>query len=93
MLMYTGKFAIEPSEREAFLEFARGMVAIERSTPGCLSFDIYEDIGAANTFLLVEQWEDEASLEAHTETDEYAEYDDTLNSFVTGEPVWEEYEF
>lgn len=93
MLMYTGKFSINPGEREAFLKFVRGMVVAERSVPGCISFDIYEDILAANTFLLVEQWEDEASLEAHTETDEYTEHDDRLNSFVTGEPVWEEYEF
>lgn len=93
MLMYTGKFSIEPSERDSFLEFVREMVAAERKVAGCLSFDIYEDVLVKNTFLLVEQWEDEASLEAHTETDEYADNDDTLNNYVVGEPVWEEYEF
>ncbi len=93
MVMVTGKFSIEPSERGTFLEFAREMVAAERKVEGCISFDIYEDILVRNTFLLVEQWEDEASLEAHTETDEYADYDDTLNNYVIGEPVWDEYEF
>jgi quinol monooxygenase YgiN len=93
MLMYTGKFSIEPSERESFLEFVREMVADERKVVGCISFDIYEDVLERNTFLLVEQWEDAASLEAHTETDAYADNDDTLNNYVSGEPVWEEYEF
>jgi quinol monooxygenase YgiN len=42
---------------------------------------------------MVEQWEDEAVLDSYTQTAVYAEHDDTLNSFVIGEAVWEEYEF
>ena len=93
MLMITGKFAIDPAEREEFLEFVRTLIPVERNVAGCTAFDIYEDVLTPNTFLLVEQWESEAALDAYTETEAYAEHDDTLNSFVVSEPVWEEYQF
>lgn len=93
MLMVMGKFAIDPNERDEFLDFVRTLVPVERSVAGCVGFDVYEDVLTPNTFLMVEQWEDEAALDTYTETDAYVEHDDTLNSFVVGEPVWEEYEF
>ncbi len=91
--MVTGKFSIHPSERDEFLQFVRNLIPVERTVPGILSFDIYEDVTTPSMFLMVEQWEDEAALDAYTATDAYAQHDDTLNSFVIGEPVWEEYEF
>lgn len=93
MLMVTGKFAINPDERAEFLDFVRSLVPVERSVAGCIGFDIYEDVLTANTFLMFEQWEDEAALDTYTETKAYAEHDDTLSSFVLGEALWEEYEF
>lgn len=93
MFMVTGKFSIDPAQRDEFLAFIRGIIPGERETPGIISFDVYEDVAEANTFLVVEQWEDEASLDDYTATDEYAEHDDILNSFVVGEAVWDEYEF
>ncbi len=93
MFMVTGKFSIEPEQREAFLVFIREIIPGERQTAGMVSFDVYEDVTEANTFLMVEQWESEDALDAYTETETYLEHDDTLSSFVVGEPVWDEYEF
>ncbi|MEO8396092.1 MAG: putative quinol monooxygenase [Chloroflexota bacterium] len=93
MLMVTGKFAISADDREQFLEFVMALVPVERGVAGCLSFDIYEDVVTPNTFLVLEQWEDEAALDTYTETDAYIQHDDTLSSFVIGEAVWDEYEF
>lgn len=93
MYMVTGKFAINPDERDEFLEFVRALIPVERTVKGIVSFDIYEDVTTPNSFLMLEQWADEDALDAYTQTDAYAEHDDTLNSFVVGEPAWEEYEF
>jgi quinol monooxygenase YgiN len=93
MYMVMGRFAINPDERDEFLEFARALVPVERTTPGIVGFHLYEDVTTPNTFLMLEQWEDEAALSAYTETEAYAQHDDTLTSFVVGEPVWDEYEF
>lgn len=93
MFMVTGKFSIDPARRDEFLAFIRGIIPGERQTPGIVSFDVYEDVVEVNTFLMVEQWEDEAALDDYTETEAYEAHDDMLNSFVVGEAVWDEYEF
>ncbi|MEP7293145.1 MAG: putative quinol monooxygenase [Chloroflexota bacterium] len=93
MFMVMGKFSIDPEQRNEFLGFVREIIPGERQTPGIISFEIYEDVLETNTFLMVEQWEDEDALDLYTASDEYLENDDRLNSFVIGEPVWEEYEF
>ena len=93
MLMVTGKFAISADERDEFLEFVTALVPVERRLRAVWASIFTKMCSTPNTFFMVEQWEDEAALDAYTETAAYAEHDDTLNSFVIGEPVWEEYEF
>jgi quinol monooxygenase YgiN len=93
MNMQIGRFAIDPELREAFLEFARELVEREVASPGCLRFDLYEDVRAPNHFMLYEEWEDAAALEAHLDTDQVAADEDTLLRFVVGEPSWDEFEF
>lgn len=91
--MQIGRFAIDPELREAFLEFARDLVEREVSTPGCLRFDIYEDVSRLNHFMMFEEWESVDALEAHLEDLQTAASEDTLMRFVLGEPSWDEFEF
>jgi quinol monooxygenase YgiN len=84
---------IDPAKHEAFVAFAREVVAEERQTPGCLAFDIYEDVTTPNSFLMMEQWEDVDVLDIHTSSKEFERNDATLNEFIVGEPSWDEYQF
>ncbi len=93
MIMITGKFMVIPSKRDAFLEFARELVAKERQSSGCLLFAIYEDVSIENLFLMLEQWEDSDLLEEHTSSPEFDANETMLLSFVDGDPSWDEYEF
>ena len=93
MNMQIGRFAVDPDLRESFLEFARDLVEREMSVPGCLRFDIYEDVRAPNHFMIYEEWEDAASLEAHLEAPQVEMDEETLMRFVIGEPMWDEFEF
>jgi quinol monooxygenase YgiN len=93
MIMVTGRFEIDPIKRGTFLDFARALVEQELLEPGCLDFAIYEDISTPNTFLMVEQWADADAMDAHSETDTFQFNDERLNSFMVGEPEFEEYEF
>lgn len=93
MIMVMGRYNIDPAKREEFQTFARELVARERQQPGCLAFDIFEDVTAPNTFLMLEQWRDVASLDAHTGSEEFERGDAALNEFIVGEPSWDEYQF
>ncbi|MFN8378577.1 MAG: antibiotic biosynthesis monooxygenase [Anaerolineae bacterium] len=91
--MQIGRFAIDAELREAFIEFARDLVEREASTPGCLRFDIYEDVSQSNHFLMFEEWESTDALEAHLEDAQMATDEETLMRFVVGEASWDEFEF
>ena len=93
MILVMGRYNIDPEQREAFLTFARQMVAQERQQPGCLAFDIFEDVTTANAFLMLEQWENEDVLDAHTNSEDFERSDAALNEFTVGEPSWDEYQF
>ena len=93
MQMQIGRFAIDPELREAFLEFARDLVEREVSTPGCLRFDIYEDVSQPNHFMMFEEWESTAALEAHLDDPRLVADEETLLRFVLGEPSLDEFEF
>ena len=93
MVMITGRLPIDPNKREEFLAFARDLVPKERQHPGCLQFDIFEDVTAPNSFLMIEQWESEEVLDAHTLTDEFDQNEAVLDSFLIGDPSWDEYQF
>lgn len=93
MIMITGKFDIDPAQRAAFLGFAQDWVAHERGQAGCLGFNIYEDVSAANSFLMLEQWDDEDALDAAAESESSEANEERLNSFIVGEPTFEQFEF
>jgi quinol monooxygenase YgiN len=46
---------------------------LARKDAGCLRFEVYHSQSHTNTFFLVEQWEDEASLDAHRKTKPFTE--------------------
>jgi quinol monooxygenase YgiN len=46
---------------------------LARKDAGCLRFEVYHSQSHTNTFFLVEQWEDEASLDAHRKTKAFTE--------------------
>jgi quinol monooxygenase YgiN len=46
---------------------------LARKDAGCLRFEVYHSQSHTNTFLLIEQWEDEASLDAHRKTKAFTE--------------------
>jgi quinol monooxygenase YgiN len=93
MIMITGRFEIDPAKRMEFLAFARALVKHERNAPGNLTFDIFEDVSAANHFLMLEQWESEDILEQHQAGEDFDSSEAALNSFMLSEPSWDEYVF
>ncbi|MEZ4666738.1 MAG: antibiotic biosynthesis monooxygenase family protein [Anaerolineae bacterium] len=93
MIMLTGRFSIDPMSRGAFLLFAKGMVKRTQRQPGCLGFGIFEDISVPNDFIMLEQWESIELFDRHTASDGFEHDDGVLQTFIVGEPSFDEYEF
>ncbi|HEX5899891.1 MAG TPA: putative quinol monooxygenase [Solirubrobacteraceae bacterium] len=51
--------------RAQLIELLRRTAAEARAEPGCRSYEVAEAIDAADEFVVVHGWQDEAALEAH----------------------------
>lgn len=58
-----------PFVRSTMTELGR----LARNDAGCIRFEVYHSQSHPNTFFLVEQWEDEASLDAHRKAKPFTE--------------------
>lgn len=67
MLIVTGYVQVEPSELSQFYNEFRVLATATRQRTGNLSYDGAVDDPQAGRFLVIERWEDQASLGAHLE--------------------------
>ena len=93
MILITGRFDVLPEKREEFLATARSLVPHEREQAGCINFDIFEDVTTPNRFLMLEEWESQEALDAHTSTEEFDRNEEALSALFAGESSWDEYQF
>ncbi len=77
---------------EAFMMAAQVCVAATRQEAGCLAYDIYESLTEPGTFVAVEQWENEAAIDAHFLLPHTTAFLETVVACVTAPPLIEEFE-
>lgn len=56
------------------LEAAIALVAKSQTHNGCVAYDVFESATRADVFAIIETWTDQAALDAHMATPEFAEY-------------------
>ncbi len=86
MVVQVVRVSVRPEQRERWLELLRLNAARTRTEPGCEEFRACEDLEAANSFVLVEQW---ASMEAqidHFQRPEFGELMASLGDVLAGPP-------
>lgn len=59
---------VKPGKLAETLEAAKAHIAASRLEPGCLSFDFYANVDGSDTLVTVEQYKDQAALDAHRQT-------------------------
>jgi quinol monooxygenase YgiN len=74
MLVVAGTITFDPAHQDRMAEAAQVVVAATRSEAGCISYEFFADLTAPGRFHLFEEWEDEASLLAHFETEHLAAF-------------------
>jgi len=64
---------IKPERRSDFLAaIETDALGSERDEPGCLRFDVLQDVSDENVYYFYEVYQDEAAAAAHRETPHYA---------------------
>jgi quinol monooxygenase YgiN len=65
MIVVVGRVHTTPDHRDELLDVARAMCAASRGDDGCLGYRCSEDTEQPDHFVFVEEWEDDAALQAH----------------------------
>lgn len=76
---------IVPDQRDAFVEIARahGARSLHLEAGRCLRFDVFVPVTSATQVILVEQYVDDAALQAHWDSSHMAAYSARVETMIT----------
>ncbi len=86
MLVVAAECRILPDHWQEFEEEMARITDLVRAEPGCTRYDTTTSVEEPGLFLILEEWESRAHLEAHLETDHMKEHK-TLSSGWIAEPT------
>ncbi len=79
---------VKPEKRDEFLEvIEHDAVHSEHDEPGCLRFDVLNDLEDPNKFFFYEVYKDEDALLAHRETPHFKEFFAALPNLANGDLI------
>lgn len=71
MITSTARDYIIPEKKEAYFQLIFELIDKTREEAGNISYTLYEDNEHAGEFVLIEEWQDAESLNAHFETEHF----------------------
>jgi len=86
MIVIAGKIAVKPERRAEAERAALAMVEATRRERGCISYAFYADLVDPGTFFIFEEWEDDAALAAHFQSEHMARFQQQAAALVAGPP-------
>jgi quinol monooxygenase YgiN len=86
MIVLYATIPLASEHREEALEMVRDLVVASRAEDGVLDYRATTDVEDPDTLRFVEQYEDEAALQAHLETDHYERFERALPEWLSGHP-------
>jgi len=88
MIVITGKITLDPGKKDEVTAAALEMMEATRAEAGNLEYAFTWDLVDAGVLRVVEQWEDQAALDAHFESPHMAAFIGRMGSFgMTGMEV------
>lgn len=76
---------VKPESRDAFIEATLENARNTIQEPGNLRFDVIQQVGDPNRFVLYEVYRDEAGMNAHKQTAHYARWRDAVAAWMAEE--------
>lgn len=86
MIVIHAKFPIDPEHRDEAIEHLQSLAQHSRREDGVIDYRVTTDVEEPNLFRLFEQYEDEAGLGAHGESEHFGEFEAVLPDLLAGEP-------
>ncbi|GAA6237630.1 putative quinol monooxygenase [Apilactobacillus micheneri] len=86
MITNNVRLTIDPNKRAEYLSFIDDLVNKSLKDKGNLSYAHYQDVNDENQYLILEHWESQAALDAHSKTDHLINFQNHIGEYVTKKP-------
>ena len=73
MITILATYVVSPGQEEEVADALRDYVPVVLTEPGCVAFTAYRGIDEPRRFVLVEQYTDRATIDAHVASPHYTE--------------------
>lgn len=81
------KLTIQPGKNDAFeTEFKQLAEIVNSTEDGCLLYVLHQSRIDAQTYVVLEQYADEAALKAHSQTSHYKHFGKQASEFLAAAP-------
>ena len=85
MIKVVAKNYIQEGKLEEILELYKELVEKTIVEPGCIKYELYQDINNQRILTMIEEWESIEALDAHEKTDHFVRIFPLLKDLVTDE--------
>lgn len=86
MIVQHATIPLDPDAREDGLDALRELGEQSRAESGVVDYRVTVDADDDTLVRIIEQYEDEAALGAHSESDHFAAFQEALPTFLGGDP-------
>ena len=83
MIIIHAILKVNPERRELFLSEAKQLLAATHAEEGNLSYELYENAGEANSFIMVEKWRDSEAVSSHNTSAHFTAFAAKAGEFLT----------
>ncbi|KKI56115.1 hypothetical protein UF70_1677 [Staphylococcus pasteuri] len=88
-MIINAKIKILEEKRDEYLKLMESLVEETRKEDGVLYYSHFEDVQERNTFVVVENYIDEAAINSHMESPHFQNFNNKVKEYVAEEPVIE----
>ncbi|WP_273837691.1 putative quinol monooxygenase [Halococcus sp. PRR34] len=85
MIVLQATIPIAMDHREEMIEAAIKLAEQSRAEAGTIDYRVTTDIEEPSVFRVFEQYEDEAAMEAHLESEHYQRFQEKVGEWIAGE--------
>ncbi|MBN3859847.1 antibiotic biosynthesis monooxygenase [Neisseriaceae bacterium PsAf] len=75
-------FKVKKENKAEFLKLLENMVTESNQESGCSFYQLWQNHGGENNYVLIEHWDNADVLAEHQKTPHWIEFDKTVNSYL-----------
>ncbi|MGD0754250.1 MAG: putative quinol monooxygenase [Bacteroidales bacterium] len=81
-MMIVAKLTVKPEKVKAFTEAAKEMIEKSNKETGCKSYQLYQDPYDNTKFIFVEEYKNQAAVDAHFASDYFKAFGPKISDFI-----------